>query len=132
MLRSRKLRIVLTLMILLGIWPIDSTAQDEGPPGPVSELRATVRTTLPDSMQIVPKRLLRDATRRIDQQDLRIMLLENRIAERDSIAASRETEWQARLAHWQQYAESVAVDWWDRIVMAVMLGLGVWLGTSAD
>lgn len=128
MLRSRKLRIVLTLMILLGIWPIGSTAQDEGPPGPVSELRATVRTTLPDSMQIVPKRLLRDATRRIDQQDLRIMLLENRIAERDSIAASQQTEWQARLAHWQEYAEKVKASTWDLIWPALLVLLGVAAG----
>lgn len=114
-LRARKLRIVLTLMIL---WAISTS---------VCTGTATAQTAQPDSV-LVPVQVLRDATRKIDQQDLRIMLLENRVAERDSLLSSRDVEWEARLAHWQEYAEKVKASTWDLIWPALLVLLGVAAG----
>jgi len=124
MLRSWKSPIDLTLMILLLILLSGSVVADvpEVPGDP------TLEAVLPDSMQIVPKSLLREATRTIDQQDLRIMLLENRLAERDSVLVSRETEWQERLHYWQEYAEQTQVSTWEVIWPALLVLLGVAAG----
>lgn len=112
---------VLFLTILLLISPTACTAGTE--------------TALPDSLQIVPKRLLRDANRRIDQQDLRIMFLENRVAERDSILESRDLEAQDRVEYWRTtavYAQEQlrkSVKLWDKLLPMIILGLGFYLGS---
>lgn len=79
----------------------------------------------------MPTQLLRDVRHEIDQKDLRIYLLENRVAERDSIISSRDQEWEARLAYWQEYAEDVSSGLLDRLVYAIVLAVGVWLGVEA-
>ena len=80
----------------------------------------------PDSIW-VEAQLLRDARDRIDRQDLRIMLLENRAAERDSIYAAREREWQARLDAAYELADKSRTPFLEKILYAGLLGLGFWL-----
>jgi len=106
--------------ILLLTWPTVSMA---------------MTASLPDSLQIVPKQLLRDATKRIDQLDLRVLLLTNRVAERDSIISSRGQEMAERVAAWQEYAEAVASNsaaWFTTLFVSLALAGGVWLGIWAQ
>ena len=121
MLRLKKLILVLLLTMLWLILPIGSTPM---PNPPVM----TQVTTQPDSV-LVPVQMLRDATRRIDQQDLRILLLENRIVERDSLLSSRDREYDERVAYWQDYAEKVKASTWDLIWPALLVALGAVLGS---
>ena len=125
MLLLRKSVSVLALTTLLLICATGSTAAPDVPSVPVMERAAT-----PDSV-LVSAQLLRDSAQRIDEADLRIMLLENRLAERDSLMASQVVEWSERVEYWRQYAERTSSGWFDKLVYAVVLGAGVWLGVEA-
>ncbi len=92
-------------------------------------------TALPDSLQIVPKQLLRDATKRIDTLDMRVHLLTNRLAERDSVMASRDQEWSERVQYWRDFAEQAAKqgsDWLVATLVTLALAAGVYMGIWAQ
>jgi hypothetical protein len=76
----------------------------------------------------VDAQLLRDATQRIDALELEAMLLRNRLAERDSVLVIRERE-QAERERWlYEYAERAKAGIGERVLLAVVLGVGFWLG----
>lgn len=92
------------------------------------------QTTASIDSTLVPTSMLRQATARIDAADLRIMLLENRAVERDSVYAGQERFWQAALASANERADlwrDDATSWWHKHESAVFSLLGMAVATWA-
>ena len=81
----------------------------------------------PDSVW-VSKDLLRRSTARIDQLELKLMILDNRAVEVDSLRASERVEWEGRLVYayeWGERWEDVATSWWHKNESAFWAILGM-------
>lgn len=84
-----------------------------------------------DTYQVSGK-LLRRATARIDSLELRIMLLQNRAVEQDSLGAVRERWWQgeyAQAVEWGERWRDEARSFWKEVRLAIALGLGFFLAS---
>lgn len=109
-----KLKIVLTLTILLLTCASGSIAQPD----------------TPDSLVTVPRSLIREATARIDALELELRYAEHRAVEQDSLHAAQldyqrafTDEANQRADAWRDEALH-ANSWWGRNESAVWLGLG--------
>jgi hypothetical protein len=118
----RKSSIVLTLMTLSLIW-----RPAYGDPNPAT----------PEPTVVVPTRLLREATARIDSLELRLGFALNRAVEQDSLRASEARYWRGVVAVertngdlWQERARK-ANGWWNRHESALWMGVGAGLAIWA-